>query len=196
MDNDIVLVLYSKPQTVFTMDEIALLFPHIPYNNLRNRIRYFTNVGKLKRLRQGVYAKIEYNPFELANKLYKPSYISFETVLAKGGVVFQYYETIFLATYLTREVEVNGVSIQYRQVKGMVLTNPEGIEQKENYFIATLERAFLDAVYLYRNYHFDNLGVIDWGKVDKLKKIYNNKAFEGRVEEYYMIYKEDYHGPK
>lgn len=196
MDNDIVLVLYSKPQTVFTMDEIALLFPHIPYNNLRNRIRYFTNVGKLKRLRQGVYAKLEYNPFELANKLYKPSYISFETVLAKGGVVFQYYETIFLATYLTREVEVNGVSIQYRQVKGMVLTNPEGIEQKENYFIATLERAFLDAVYLYRNYHFDNLGVIDWGKVDKLKKIYNNKAFEGRVEEYYMIYKEDYHGPK
>lgn len=192
MNNDIVLVLYSQPQTVFTLDEISLLFPQIPYDNLRSRIRYFTDVGKLKRLRQGVYAKIEYNPFELANKLYKPSYISFETVLARGGVVFQYYETIFLATYLTRNVEVDGVSIQYRQIKGDTLTNPEGVEQRESYFIATLERAFLDAVYLYKNYHFDNLGTIDWGKVDKLKKIYNSKAFEGRIEEYYMIYKEDY----
>ena len=73
MNNDVILTLYSHPQTVFTMDEISLLFPQIPYQNLRSRIRYFTNAGKLKRVRQGVYAKIEYNPFELANKLYKPS---------------------------------------------------------------------------------------------------------------------------
>src|SRR3989344_5906778 len=186
MKNDIVLTLYSAPQTVFTMDEIALFFPQIPHENLRSRIRYFTDAGKLKRLRHGVYAKIEYNPFELANKLYKPSYISFETVLAVGGVIFQYYETIFLASYLTRSIEVDKIRIQYRQLKGDVLTNTEGIEQKESYFIATLERAFLDAVYLYRDYHFDNLGTIDWGKVDKLKKIYNSKAFEKRVEGYYM----------
>lgn len=192
MGDDIILTLYSKPQTVFTLDEISLYFPQIPYENLRSRIRYFTDAGKLKRLRQGVYAKIEYNPFELANKLYKPSYISFETVLARGGVVFQYYETIFLASYLTRDIEVGEINIQYRQIKGDVLTNTEGVEQKDSYFVATLERAFLDAVYLYRNYHFDNLGTIDWGKVDKLKKIYNSRALEKRVEEYYMIYKEDY----
>lgn len=192
MNKDFILTLYSRPQTVFTLGEISLQFPEIPYENLRSRVRYFTDVGKLKRLRQGVYAKIEYNPFELANKLYKPSYISFETVLAKSGVVFQYYETIFLASYLTRDIEVGEVNIRYRQIKGDVLTNPEGVEQKESYFIATLERAFLDAVYLYINYHFDNLGTIDWEKVDRLKKIYNSKALEKRVEEYYMIYKEDY----
>lgn len=192
MKFDIILTLYSQPQTVFTMDEISLLFPQISYENLRNRIRYFTDVGKLKRLRHGIYAKIEYNSLELANKLYKPSYVSFETVLAVGGVIFQYYETIFLASYLTREIKVAGTNIQYRQIKGDLLTNLEGIEQKDGYFIATLERAFLDAVYLYRNYHFDNLGTINWEKVDKLKKIYSNKAFEDRVEEYYVIYKEDY----
>src|SRR5258708_16959366 len=191
MNNDIILTLYSQPHTIFTMDEIALFFPQIPYENLRSRIRYFTNVGKLKRLRQGVYAKMEYSTYELANKLYKPLYISFETVLARG-VVFQYYETIFVASYLTREVEVNGINIQYRQIKGDVLTNSEGIEQKEGYFIATLERAFLDAVYLYKNYHFDNLGTIDWKKIENLKKIYNSKAFEKRVEGYYKDYKEDY----
>lgn len=190
MNNDIILRLYSSPQTVFTLDEISLIFPQIPYENLRSSIRYFTNAGKLKRVRQGVYAKMNYNPFELANKLYKPSYISFETVLAKG-VVFQYYETIFLASYLTREVKVDGINIQYRQIKGDVLTNLEGIEQKDSYFIATIERAFLDAVYVYKNYHFDNLGGVDWEKVEQLKKIYHNKAFEKRVEEYYKDYKED-----
>lgn len=192
MREDLILNLYSQPQTVFTLDEISLLFPQIPYENLRSRIRYFTNAGKLKRLRQGLYAKNKYNLLEVANKIYKPSYISFETVLARGGVVFQYYETIFAASYLTRSVRINGVNIQYRQIKGEVLTNLSGIEQKEGYFIATLERAFLDAVYLYKNYHFDNLGAIDWGKVAELKKIYKNKVFEKRVKEYYLIYKEDY----
>ena len=192
MNNDVILTLYSKPQTVFTLDEVSLYFPKIPYENLRSSIRYFTNVGKLKRLHQGIYAKNEYNPLELANKLYKPSYISLETVLARGGETFQYYETIFVVSYLTREVTLKDTNIQYRQIKGGVLTNPEGIEQKEGYFIATLERAFLDAVFIYRNYHFDNLGTIDWEKVDKLKRIYKSKAFEKRVEEYYKDYKEDY----
>lgn len=192
MNPDIILTLYSQPQTVFTLDEVTLLFPQIPYENLRSRIRYFTNVGKLKRLHQGIYAKNEYNPLEVANKLYRPSYISFETVLVKGGVVFQYYETIFVASYLTRSVNIKGLEIQYRQMKGDVLTNPQGVEQKEGYFIATLERAFLDAVYLYKDYHFDNLGTINWEKVADLKKIYKSKALEKRVEEYYKHYEEDY----
>lgn len=192
MSNDIILTLYGQPQTVFTLDEISLLFPQIPYENLRSRIRYFTNKGKLRRLHQGVYAKKEYNPLEVANKVYKPSYISLETVLAKGGVVFQYYETIFVVSYLTRTVVLKDTTIQYRQIKRNVLTNLEGIEQKEGYFIASLERAFLDAVFIYKNYYFDNLGSIDWEKVEKLKKIYKNKVFEKRVEDYYRNYKEDY----
>lgn len=192
MSNNIILQLYSRPQTIFSLDEVSQLFPDLTYESIRDRLYYFTKVGKLKRLHQGIYAKEGYNPLELANKLYKPSYISLETVLAKGNVVFQYYETIFAVSYLTRTVEASDISIQYRQIKGEILTNTEGIEQKEGYFIATLERAFLDAVYIYKNYHFDNLGAIDWKKVESLKKIYKNKAFEKRVEEYYKDYREDY----
>lgn len=192
MNNDIILTLYSQPQTVFTLDEISLFFPKVSYGDLRSRIRYFTNAGKLKRVHQGIYAKNEYNPLELANKLYKPSYISLETVLGKGNVVFQYYETIFAVSYLTRTVVVKDITIQYRQINRNVLTNTEGIEQKQEYFIATLERAFLDAVFIYKNYYFDNLGSLDWEKVHKLKKIYKSKVFEKRVEEYYKHYKEDF----
>lgn len=192
MHNDVILKLYSRSETVFTLNEISQLFPDIAYESMRDRLYYFTKVGKLKRLHQSIYAKVDYNPYELANKLYKPSYISLETVLGSGNVVFQYYETIFVVSYLTRTVTVAESSIQYRQIKGEILTNTDGIEQKNGYFIATLERAFLDAVYIYKNYHFDNLGAIDWEKVESLKKIYKSKAFEKRVEEYYKDYKEDY----
>lgn len=184
MDTDLILQLYSRPETVFAFSEIAQLFPAISCESLRNRLYYFTKVGKLQRLHQGIYAKKEYNPFELANKVYKPSYVSLETVLAKGGVIFQHYETIFLVSYLTRTISVNSIDIQYRQIKGDVLTNTRGIEQMTGYFIATLERAFLDTVHIYKNYHFDNLGTIDWKKVDSLKTIYNSKALEKRVEYY------------
>lgn len=192
MKKDFILTLYSKPQTVFTLDEISLYFPDISYINLRSKVRYFTDAGKLKRLKPGVYAKYDYNPLELANKLYKPSYISLETVLFKEGVVFQYYETIFLASYLTRSVRVGNINIQYRRLRGDILTNPAGVQLKEGYFIASIERAFLDAVYIYKDYYFDNLGAIDWEKVSELKKIYGNKVFEARVEGYYKWYKEDY----
>jgi len=36
--------------------------------------------------------------FELACKINKTSYISFETVLKMHGAIFQYYESIFLAS--------------------------------------------------------------------------------------------------
>lgn len=192
MNNDIILTLYSKPQTVFTLDEISLYFPKVSYENLRSRIRYFANVGKLKRLQHGVYAKNGYNAFELANKLYTPSYISLETVLAIRGVVFQYYERIFAVSYLTREVEVGDIRIQYRRMRKDILTNMEGIEEKDSYFIASLERAFLDAVFIYKDYHFDNLGSLNWEKVFELVPIYHSKALNKRVKSYYKDYQEEY----
>ncbi len=191
MDNDFILSLYRRPETVFSVDEIAQLFPHLSTESLRNRLYYFSKSGKLKRLHTGIYAKEGYNNFELVNKLYKPSYISLETVLSRGGVIFQYYETIFAVSYVTREVRLNNLGIQYRRVKGPVLTNLTGINRENGYFIASLERAFLDAIYVYKNYHFDNLRGLDWDKVAVFKTIYNNAILEKKVEEYYQTFKEE-----
>ncbi|HUD44573.1 MAG TPA: type IV toxin-antitoxin system AbiEi family antitoxin domain-containing protein [Patescibacteria group bacterium] len=186
INNDLLLQLYSRPETVFTVDEIAQLCTGISYESLRDRLYYFVKAGKLNRVHHGIYAKPNHNIFEMANKIYKPSYISLETVLVKGGVVFQYYETIFLVSYLTRYISVNNTEIQYRQLKGNVLADTTGIEHKDGYFIASLERAFLDSLYIYKNYHFDNLGPVNWEKVEALKSIYNSKALEKRIKEYYV----------
>jgi len=192
INNDFILQLYYRPETVFTINEIAQLYPDVSYESVRDRLYYFAKTGKLKRPHQGIYAKNDYHPFELANKLYKPSYISLETVLAKQDVVFQSYKTIFVVSYLTRTITINETEIQYRQIKGEILTNTEGIDQKDGYFTATRERAFLDAIYIYKNYHFDNLGAIDWNEVEALKKIYKSKIFEKRVGEYYQLSKEEH----
>ena len=192
MDGDMLLKIYQRPETVLTLDEIAQLSPEISYKHLKDQLYYFTKTGRLKRLRPGVYAKPGYNPLELANKIYKPAYISLETVLFKGGAIFQTYKTIFLVSYLTRSVTVDSTQLQFRKIKDPVLTNLSGIEAQTGYFIATLERAFLDAIYIYRNYHFDNLDVLDWDKVHNLKCIYQSQAFEKRVGEYYKSYQEEH----
>jgi len=192
MNNSALLALYKRPETVFTMGEIALLFPSVPYANLKKRMSYCVATRALRKLTKGVYAKDHYDALELANKLYTPSYISLETVLQRAGVTFQYYERIFSVSYLTRTIEVDGHTIKYRRLPKDVLVNNRGVRQEGNVTIASPERAFLDAVYLYKNYHFDNLDALAWDAVMELKTIYPYRAFAKRVEEYYTISKEDH----
>lgn len=192
MNNDLMLTIYSSPYTVFSVDEIAQMCPGVSHESILDRLYYFTRVGKLLHVHHGLYAKSKYNPLELANKLYKPSYVSFETVLAKAGVIFQYYETIHMASYVTRFVEISGNKIQYRRLKKGVLTNMAGIVEKDGYFEATKERAFLDAIYVYKRYHFDNLGALDFEIINEIKMIYDSKALENRVDEYYKLHREEY----
>lgn len=190
MTNQLLVGLYKQPYTVFTLKEASLLVPEIPYGNLRRRIAYLAKTGAIRRLSHGVYAKDNYNPLELANKLYTPSYVSLETVLRQAGVIFQYYEKIFSISYLTRSVQVNGHAFQYRQASKRILLDKRGLADNETMSIATPERAFLDAVYLYKEYHFDNLGALDWDKVMSLQSLYESKVFEKRVKEYQRIYTE------
>lgn len=191
MAKDFIFTLYNTPQTVFSLSELSLLFPELSYNNLRRKAHYFVQVGKLQSPRKGIYAKEKYNLLEMANKIYTPSYISFETVLQKAGIIFQVYNTIFVASYLSRKITVGEQEVYFRKMKEEVLTNTQGIEQKENYAIASSERAFLDAVFRYGNYYFDNLQLLNWEKVFSLITLYNNKAFEKRVNSYYKEYKKN-----
>src|SRR3990167_1553828 len=107
MTNSFIVTLYSRPDSVFTVDTISQIFPDISQKGLLDRLYYFAKVGKLQRLRKGIYAKNDYNTFELANKVYTPSYISLETVLAQEGVIFQHYTKIFLVSYVTRTITIN-----------------------------------------------------------------------------------------
>lgn len=152
----------------------------------RVRVNYYVKKGDLYHIRRGFYAKDEnYDKLELATKIFTPSYISLETVLMAEGMIFQLYGQIFTVSYLTREIIADGQKYSYKKIKTEILTNPAGISQKGNYPIATKERAFLDAVYFYKDYHFDNLSGLDWDRVFELLPIYYNKRMEKAVQKYY-----------
>lgn len=188
MENKI-LSLYKAKSTVFTAKEIGLIWNEDNSNRLKSKLKYYADQGNLIRLRRGIYAKPNYDIYEAAIKTYSPSYISFETALRNEGVIFQHYETIFAAGYLSRAIELTGgQKIVYRKMKKSILLNKAGVRKEKGFFIAEKERAFLDMIYINPRYYFDNLGNIDWKKCFDLEKIYGNK----KMKEHITFYKKNY----
>lgn len=182
--------LLRSPKTVFSTKDIAILWK-TPSAHTRARLHYAVTNNQLIHLRRGLYAKDKnYNPYELAIKLNTPAYISFETVLTKAGVIFQYYEDIFVASYASRTILCKPHQFVLRRMNESILTNPLGIELDKEYAIASTERALLDTLYLNKGYHFDNLNGIDWDKVFELLSVYNNRRLHREARTLYEKSKE------
>lgn len=179
-------VLLRSPQTVFSTKDVALLWGEGRKQTIIGRLAKYVKSGKLTRVRRSIYVKDKnYDRFELATRIYTPAYISFETVLTRAGVNFQYYENIFVASYVTREIEVDGQKISFLRMKNYVLSDMQGLEHTAGYSIASKERAFLDRIYISKEYHFDHLDVLDWNKVFEIAPIYHNKRVEKKAQEYF-----------
>ncbi len=178
-------ILRSK-KTVFTFKDLVLIWGDSGKETAKVRVNYYLKKGDLYRVRRGVYAKDKnYDKFELATRVFTPAYVSFETILARENIVFQYYGRIFVASYLTREIETDGQIYSYRKIKSVVLTNEKGIENMGEYSTASRERAFLDTLYINKDYYFDNLTPLDWKKVFEMLPIYNSKRMRKKVDELY-----------
>ncbi|MBU3964255.1 hypothetical protein KJ562_00760 [Patescibacteria group bacterium] len=183
-------VLLRSQKTIFSTKDVALLWGEEREQIITGRLNKYVRASKLIRVRRGLYAKDkDYNRFELATRIYTPAYISFETVLTRAGINFQYYESIFVASYITREISVGSQKISFIRMKDYVLSNIIGIKHEDGIATATKERAFLDRIYVSKDYHFDNLDALDWDKVFEILPIYNNKRMEKKVGKYFEHYK-------
>jgi len=190
MDNFLT-TLYGSSQTVFTSMEIAILIGEKNAGKLKSKLAYYVKTEKLLRLRRGIFSKDEdYDRNELAVRVFTPAYVSFETVLQREGVIFQYYESIFVASYLSRKLKFEENQFTYRKLKNEILINQKGLINKGTYFEATKERAFLDMLYLFGNYFFDNLRNIDWDYCYEIVSIYGNKTLEKKLKNYQKKYAE------
>ncbi len=184
-------VLLRSSKTIFSTKDAALLWGEEKESIISARLNKYVKAGKLIRVRRGFYVKDKnYSRFELATRIYTPSYISFETVLTRAGVNFQFYGNIFVASYITREIEVNGQKISFVRMKDYVLSDTVGVEHTDGIATATPERAFLDRIYISKEYHFDNMRGLDWNKVYEILPIYHNKRVEKKVKEYFEHYKD------
>lgn len=191
MEKADILSILRANKTVFTFKEILLASGETNSKPLIRRLSYYVKKGELYSIRRGLYAKDKnYDKRELATKIYTPSYVSFETVLRDAGMIFQHYDTIFVASYITREIIADKHNFAYKRLKDYILTNPAGIEIKDNYSIASPERAFLDMLYRMKDYYFDNLRPLNWNKVFELLPIYANKRMEKVVKKIFKRFKE------
>ena len=190
MGKDYILDLMRSKKTVFTFKDLILLWGESDVNFVKKKIHRYVKAGKMNSVRKGIYSKDKnYDKYELATRIYTPSYISLETVLGASGITFQLYGQIFVASYTTKEIECNGQKYSYNKIKDTILTNQAGIESRENYNIASPERAFLDVVYLHKDYHFDNLSALNWEKVDEILPIYGgNKRMAKMVKMYHEAF--------
>lgn len=185
-----ILNILKTNKTVFSFKDIILASDEDNPALLRRRLHYYTKHNQLYSIRRGLYSKDKnYNRLELATKIFTPSYVSFETVLAKAGIIFQHYSQIFVASYQSKEIDCDGQAFVFKKMKDNILTDNAGVENKDNYWIATKERAFLDTTYLNKEYHFDNLSPLDWDKVFAILLIYSNKQMAKRVNKYYQDFK-------
>lgn len=191
MEKDILLTIFKSKATVLSFKEI-LLACSISASLLKRRLNYYVQNGQLYSIRRGLYAKDkQYDRRELATKIFTPAYVSFETVLVEAGAIFQYYSTIFVATYQTKNIACDGQEYSYRKLKDTILVNTTGVENRGTYFIASPERAYLDLLYLNKDYYIDNLAALNFDKVFSMLSIYNNKRMEKVVKAHYKKFQQE-----
>jgi hypothetical protein len=172
------------PKTVFSYDDIAMLWGEPGSEAVKVRLNYYVSRGNLHRIRRGLFAKDQnYNRLELATRIFTPSYVSFETVLSREGVIFQFYSQIFIASYLSRDISIDDQLYSFRKIKEPVLINSTGVELQDESSFATKERAILDTLYLNTDYHFDHLAGVDWDKAFEILAIYRNKRMDKKVRQ-------------
>lgn len=121
----------------------------------KDRAKYFleeeSKRGLFLRLKKGLYTLQTDVPGEeeIANKLYQPSYLSFEYALAYHGIMPEMVYAITSATTKpTREFDVQGRAFSYFTIKKQAFTGYQLVSKGErNFFIAEPEKALVDYLY-------------------------------------------------
>ncbi len=177
-------VLHMSGKTVFTVSDLAILWNIVNKNVLRVTIARAKGYGYLESIRRGMYRLIgkDVNKLELAGKLKKNSYISFETVLAHQGVINQWYEAITSASDRKLEVVNEYGEFTYRRLPERVVSNMSGIVNKRIYRIATVERAICDYFYKVGWVYLDDVHDINIDKLMQIAQIYRSKKLDQNIK--------------
>ncbi|MDO8498698.1 MAG: hypothetical protein Q7S44_02845 [bacterium] len=182
--------LIKRRVRVFTPLEFSRIFQASPY-----AIKYFLETqveeGLLMRLKQGLYTlKTDPpNEREVANKLYRPSYISFAYALAYYNIIPEMPYTVTSATTKpTRVFNGPNVTFSYYTIKeeaftGYILAK----EGERSFLIAEPEKALVDYVYfatLGRGPSLDRLNVssLNKSKAVEYARLFGRKTLVKKVE--------------
>jgi len=134
----------------------------------------YVRQGLLLRMKKNMYVLREVwnaagreEKFQLANMGQVPSYISLTTALDYYEITTQLQRDFFesVAVKRSKEINLDGSVFRYAKVAGALYY---GFKKEKNFFIATPEKALMDAIYLmsYGRYGLD-ISALDANKLDR-----------------------------
>lgn len=136
---------------IFTNKEFAQIFGLSPYQT-EYELNQLTEEGLLTRLKRGHYVLKTDPPSEeeVANALYKPSYISFEYALAYYSIIPEMtYQITSATTKPTRLFTTNHSAFSYYTIKQEAYTGYILAQREERrFYIADPEKALVDYLYI------------------------------------------------
>jgi predicted transcriptional regulator of viral defense system len=140
------LVRFNKPY--WSVTDLQKILEYKSRQTLLVVLHRLVRQGVLTRMRRGIY-RVSINSVEgalLANLLYTPSYLSFESALSRYGILSQMPYTITLATTRrSKKMTLDGAAVEYRQLRGDLFF---GHRLEKGLDIAEPEKALLDTLYL------------------------------------------------
>ncbi|MCD6085402.1 hypothetical protein J7J41_00165 [bacterium] len=156
-------------KSYYTLADLSKIYPG-EKDSLKVLLSRLTKKKKILRLKRDVYILPEkFSEIEkIANQIYFPSYLSFESALSFFGVLSQIpYSLIFATLLKSKKITLLDTSIEYRQIKKELFF---GYFLKNGLYLASPEKALLDLLY------FVSLGKlktnsknIDFSKIRKKK---------------------------
>ncbi|HAN78875.1 MAG TPA: hypothetical protein DCQ31_14495 [Bacteroidales bacterium] len=182
----------------FSNSQIFAVYPDFNKNNLTN----WCKKGYLIKLKNGIYSFPEYKSklayaFYIANKLYRPSYISLHSALAYYELIPEAVVQITSVSSLKTNNFSNGAGdFSYKSIKPELMFGyiQKSVDKKVNFALASPEKAILDLLYLYNFYNtsselealridkdiFDE--TVNLNLLEEYLRKFNNKSLEARVE--------------
>lgn len=187
-------ILREKGIKIFSTREIRLLL-NISEKAAHQLLWRYKAKGYVVELKKGLYALRTYFPiaYQIANRLYQPSYISFDAAMSYHGIIPETIYTITSATTrTTREFVVEGVLYRYHHLKKSAFTGYEPINYLDvTVLMAEPEKALADYLYYVdikkRELHYEriNLKKIKKTRLKKYIKLFKRPGMLKLTEKIY-----------
>lgn len=190
-----------KTFPVFSVKDIQKRFPG--FDN--RRLVEWQQKGYLLKVKRGYYCFNERNRGEqflqfAANKIYSPSYISFESALAYYNLI---PEGVFTLTSATTKNTANYAStvgsFTYRHFKPSLFFGYKLLREKDiTIKIAEPEKVILDYLYINKLNDFEEIEemrfneivakeIISFDKLRKYQQVFNSKILDNRIQMFIQV---------
>ncbi len=193
-----------KNFTVFTLNDVR----KIESKFYRARLNEWQAKGYIKKLRRGYYMFTdtilnEEALFLIGNKLYAPSYVSFEMALSYYGLIPEgVYSITSATTKKTANFKTPIAEFSYRKIKPSLMFGYRLEKQKgQGYKIANMEKAVLDYLYLnpriaeeadFYEWRFNSeefLAKADAQKLNTYAEAFHNRRLTARLKKILLFMK-------